>query len=108
MTLHHQGCTSTLDTGHTLAEFAECPFDFSVERTNVPLCSCQCGHWLIILTHGQYAADPTPGCLHVIRVYIQLVSAAMHLFVSSQVKIASGVALSSGWCRWQREEHACE
>ena len=87
MMLHHQGCTSTLDIGHTPTEFAECPFDFSAERTNVPLLSCECGHWLIILTHGHCAADPSTGRLHVIRVYIQLVNAAVHLFVSSQVKI---------------------
>ena len=41
-----QGCTSTLDIGHRPQEFAKCLFDFSVERTNVPLLSCQCGHCL--------------------------------------------------------------
>ena len=39
-----QGCTSTLDIGHRPQEFAKCLFDFSVERTNVPLLSCQCSH----------------------------------------------------------------
>ena len=41
-----QGCTSTLDIGHRPKDFAKCLFDFSVERTNVPLLSCQCGHCL--------------------------------------------------------------
>ena len=43
-----QGCISTLEISHTLIEFAEYPFDFSVERTNVLLLSHQHGHWLVI------------------------------------------------------------
>ena len=35
--VHAQGCTSTLDISHRLIEFAKCPSDFSVQRTNVLL-----------------------------------------------------------------------
>ena len=35
-----QGCTSTSDIVHKPIEFEKCPFDFSVERTNVLLLSC--------------------------------------------------------------------
>ena len=41
-----QGCISKSDIGHRPTEFAKCQFDFSVERTNVPLLSCQHGHCL--------------------------------------------------------------
>ena len=43
-----QGCTSMWDIGHRPIEFAKCPFDLSVERTNVPLLSRQHSHCLVI------------------------------------------------------------
>ena len=39
-----QGCTSMSDIGQRPTEFEKCPFDFSVERTNALLLTCQFGH----------------------------------------------------------------
>ena len=45
-----QRSTFMLDIGHRLIEFAKCLFAFTVERTNVPLLSCQCSHCPIFFT----------------------------------------------------------
>ena len=47
-----QGCLSTSDISHRLIEFAKCPFDFSMERTNVPLLSCYRGHCPVIFCNS--------------------------------------------------------
>ena len=62
-----QGCSSMSDIGHRPIEFAKCLFDFSVERTNVPLLACQRGCCLVIIiffffaTLGHHIADPVTG-----------------------------------------------
>ena len=44
-----QGCTPMSDIGHRPIEYAECPFYYVlVERTNVPLLSCQRGHCQLV------------------------------------------------------------
>ena len=76
------------DIGYRPIEFAECSFDFSVEKTNVPSLSCQRSHclffWVFFVTLGQHIRrslfDPVTGCSSTTRSYIPLINTARAVF----------------------------
>ena len=81
------------DISYRPVEFAKCPFDFSVERTNVQLLSCQRSHHLFFfffVTLGHCIADPVTGCSLSIRAYILLKHSQSHLFLDSFTQCLHG------------------